>query len=81
MLIRISNLPTDCTEDDILALLDSLPETETIELTLSGNPDNRLAWVCIQCSRAGADGIARKIDGRLWKNRHISVTVALFAYR
>ena len=81
MLIRISNLPTDCTEDDILALLDSLPETETIELTLSGNPDNRLAWVCIQCSRAGTDGIARKIDGRFWKNRHISVTVALFAYR
>jgi hypothetical protein len=81
MLVRISNLPTDCNEDDILVLLDSLPEIETIELTLSGNPDNRLARVCIQCSRAGADGIARKIDGRFWKNRHIIATVALFAYR
>jgi hypothetical protein len=81
MLIRIGNLPTDCNKDDILALLDSLAEIETIELTLSGNPGNRLAWVCIQCSRVGADGIARKIDDRFWQNRHISATVALFAYR
>ena len=80
MLIRISNLPTECTKDDILELLESLSDIETVEMTLSGNPDSRLAWVCIQCSRVGADGIARKIDGRFWKNRHLNAIAELFAY-
>ncbi len=79
MLIEITNLPPDCNADDIRGLLNSLSDIETVELTQTGNPDKRIAWVCVHCSRVGADGIARKLDGRFWKNRHINAYLALFA--
>ena len=79
MLIEIGNLPPDCNSEDIRGLLDSLTDIEAVELTQTGNPDKRIAWVRIHCSRVGADGIARKLDGRFWKNRHINAYVALFA--
>lgn len=66
MKVRIANLPSNVTEDDLRELLGSSDELMEIEIFSDGDSDSPVAVIETDSDAAG-EGVARMIDGRNWK--------------
>lgn len=77
MKIRIANLPTDVSEDDIRELLDSSDDIRSIELVTEGDADNAVAVVDLDGEAAG-EGAIRLLNARSWRNTVLRVDKLLY---
>lgn len=77
MKIRITDLPSDVSEDDIRGLLDNSEDIKSIEVVEEGDPDNLVALVDLE-SDAAAEGAVNLLNGRSWKNATLRVDKLLY---
>jgi len=75
MNIRIENLPSGVTVEDVREFLGASEEIEDILLSDAGNSDDVIAVVKVKAGRTGATGMAEFIDGRYFKERRLSAAV------
>ena len=72
MYIRIENLPSGTTVEEIREFLGDSEDVEEILLSEAGSKDNAIAVVKVSVSHTGATGMAEFIDGRFYKDRRLS---------
>lgn len=77
MKIRIADLPTGTTHDDIRELLENSGDIETIELVEEGDSDNPVAIVDF-ASDAAAEGAVLVLNGRNWNNATLRADKLLY---
>lgn len=77
MKIRISDLPSGVTEDDIRGLLDNSGDIQGVELVEEGDPDNPVAIVDLG-DEAAAEGAVSLLNGLQWKNATLRVDKLLY---
>jgi RNA recognition motif len=75
MRIVVGNLPDDITEEGIRDALSAFAPVDAIKLMKeSGTPS---AVIEMDMSRAQAEALAKRIDGRMYKGRGLSAWVPL----
>lgn len=77
MKIRIADLPSGVSEDDIRELLDNAEDIKTIEILDEGDSGNPAAIVDL-ASDAAAEGAVNLLNGRVWKEATLRVEKLLY---
>ncbi|MDZ7841495.1 MAG: hypothetical protein U5R46_11885 [Gammaproteobacteria bacterium] len=77
MKIRIADLPSDVSEDDIRGLLDNSEDIKSIEVVEEGDSDNPVAIVDLE-GDAAAEGAVNLLNGRNWKNATLRAEKLLY---
>lgn len=78
MQLRIGNMPSGVREEEIGELVREYCQIGGIKIIEEGNPDKVMAYVHVELDRVGANTVAAKIQGRLWKERRLQTYVPLF---
>lgn len=78
MLIRIGNMPAGVGKAEVSELIREYCRIGEIKIIDEGNPDKVMAYVHVDLDRVGANNVAAKIQGRLWKDRRLQTYVPLF---
>jgi hypothetical protein len=78
MQLQISNLPSNITEADIRQLLQALNHITCINICHSGNPENSISWVDINCSRVEINALAYRVSNKTLQGRHLNGYAPLF---
>ncbi len=78
MKIRIADLPSDVSEDDIRGLLDNSEDIKSIELIEEGDSDSPVAIVALDGGEAAVEGAVNLLNGRTWKNATLRADKVLY---
>jgi hypothetical protein len=76
MNVVIRNLPGDVSQDEIMETLKEagVPVKE-LTFTNEGDPDKGTVVVSMDTSHAGAQALAKMVNGKLWKGRTLEALV------
>lgn len=82
MLIQLSHLPSNYTNDDIDALLEHMDTINCIHLAKhkDANKDEISAWVELNCSRVGVNAICGVLNGKYIDGHHITAYSSLYSH-
>ena len=76
MNVLIRNLPGNVSEEEVMeALKESGVPVEELTLTNEGNEELGTVIVSMNTSRAGANALAKMVNGKLWKGRRLEALV------
>jgi len=76
MNVVISNLPGNATEEEVMeALKEAGVPVEELTLTNEGDPEQGTVVVSMNTSHAGANALAKMVNGKLWKDRRLEARV------
>jgi hypothetical protein len=79
MLFVVGNIAPETTEEEFKTFLEQFGEITKVTLATSGSSDHYSAEVDIPVdSQVGAEAIADKLNGMMWKNRPLEVNNMLF---
>jgi len=76
MNVVISNLPGDVSEEEVMESLKEagVPVGE-LTFTNEGDPEQGTVIVSMDTSHAGANALAKMVNGKLWKGRRLEAQV------
>ena len=77
MRIVIGNLPEDISEEKIREALKDIAPPETIKLVREGDPKNPTAVIETEMSKAAAETVAKKIQGRIYQGKPLRAWVPM----
>ncbi len=76
MNVVIRNLPGDVSEQEVMeALKEAGVPVEELTFTNEGNPELGTVIVSMDTSHAGANALAKMVNGKLWKGRRLEAQV------
>lgn len=76
MNVIISNLPGEVSQDEVMeALKEAGVPVEELTFTNEGDPDKGTVVVSMDTSRAGAQALAKMVNGKFWKGRTLEALV------
>ena len=76
MNVLIRNLPGNVTEEEVMeALKESGVPVEELTLTNEGDEELGTVIVSMDTSHAGANALAKMVNGKLWKGRRLEALV------
>ena len=76
MNVVINNLPGNVSEDEVMeALKESGVPVEELTLTNEGNQEQGTVVISLDTSHAGAEALAKMVNGKLWKGRRLEALV------
>jgi RNA recognition motif-containing protein len=79
MRIIVGNLPEDVTEDGIRETLSDVAPVSTVKLVPEGGTPS--AMIEMEMTRAEAEALARRIQGRIYKGRELRAWVPIFDWK
>ena len=79
MRIIVGNLPDDVTEDGIRETLSDVAPVTSIKLVPEGGAPS--AMIEMEMTRAEAEALARRIQGRLYQGRELRAWVPIFDWK
>ncbi|UCF77193.1 MAG: RNA-binding protein [Betaproteobacteria bacterium] len=79
MRIMVGNLPDNITEDAIRDALSDVAPVNSIKLVPEGGAPS--AMIEMEMSRADAEALARRIQGRIYQGRELRAWVPLFDWK
>ena len=79
MRIIVGNLPDDVTEDGIRNALSDVAPVTSVKLVLEGGAPS--AMIEMELTRAEAEALARRIQGRLYQGRELRAWVPIFDWK
>jgi len=77
MRIVIGNLPADASEEKIKEALKDVAPVHAVKLVREGDPDSPIAVIETEMSRAAADVLAKRIDGRIYQGKPLRAWVPM----
>ncbi len=80
MLIQLTHLPSNYTNDDIDTLLCHMKYINCIHLKTEPEHDEASAWIELECSRVGVNAICGILNGRYINGHHISAYPSLYSH-
>jgi hypothetical protein len=79
MRIIVGNLPEDVTEDGIREALSDVAPVSSVKLVPEGGAPS--AMIEMEMTRAEAEALARRIQGRIYEGRELRAWVPLFDWK
>jgi len=79
MRIMVGNLPDDITEETIREALSDVAPVNAIKLVPEGGAPS--AMIEMELTRADAEALARRIQGRIYHGRELRAWVPLFDWK
>jgi RNA recognition motif-containing protein len=79
MRIIVGNLPEDVTEDGIRETLSDVAPVSSVKLVPEGGTPS--AMIEMEMTRAEAEALARRIQGRIYKGRELRAWVPIFDWK
>jgi RNA recognition motif-containing protein len=79
MRIIVGNLPEDVTEDGIRETLSDVAPGSSVKLVPEGGTPS--AMIEMEMTRAEAEALARRIQGRIYKGRELRAWVPIFDWK
>ena len=79
MRIIVGNLPDDITENAIRDALSDVAPVEAVKLVPEGGAPS--AMIDMEMTRAEAEALARRIQGRIYKGRELRAWVPIFDWK
>lgn len=79
MRIMVGNLPDDVTESAIREALSDVAPINSVKLVPEGGAPS--AMIEMEMTRAEAEALARRIQGRIYKGRELRAWVPLFDWK
>ena len=79
MRIMVGNLPDDIAEEAIREALSDVAPINAVKLVTEGGTPT--AMIEMELSRADAEALARRIQGRMYQGRELRAWVPLFGWK
>lgn len=82
MLIQLTHLPSNFTNDDVEALMEHMKTINCIHVAkhIDKNHDEIAAWVDLNCSRVGVNAICHCLNGKYIGGHHIMAYPSLYSH-